>query len=147
MSAPSTEPEFAADGYEVKLDITFPASLSYVDGVVERVTELLAAIRCSEEKQYSIVLAIHEALVNAVRHGAKSDPGKTVRCSVAVNKENGTIIIIRDPGEGFDPERLADCHAAENIYEDHGRGIHLIMRLMDKVEFHHHGAEIRLHKS
>jgi len=87
-----------------------------------------------------------EALANAVVHGAKSDPSKTIECDVACDEHRGILIIVRDPGPGFDPAKIADpCHG-ENIYENHGRGIYLINQLMDEVQFHKNGTEIHMLK-
>jgi serine/threonine-protein kinase RsbW len=87
-----------------------------------------------------------EALANAVVHGAKSDPSKIVECDVACDDKHGILIVVRDPGPGFDPSKIADPCQGENIYSNHGRGIYLINQLMDEVKFHKNGTEIHMLK-
>jgi serine/threonine-protein kinase RsbW len=97
-------------------------------------------------KEDDIELALQEALANAVIHGAKEDPTKTVECLVSSDEERGVLIIVRDPGTGFAPEAIPTCTVGENVYSNHGRGIFLINQLMDKVEFRKNGTEIHMVK-
>ncbi len=102
--------------------------------------------QCATGSEDAIELALTEALANAVVHGAGSDPSKIVECDVACNQQQGMLIVVRDPGPGFDPSKIADpCHG-QNIYSDHGRGIFLINQLMDEVQFHKNGTEIHMFK-
>ena len=52
------------------------------------------------------------------------------------------IIIVRDPGKGFDPGLVPSPIVGKNIYADSGRGIFLINQLMDEVRFEKNGTEI-----
>jgi serine/threonine-protein kinase RsbW len=79
-------------------------------------------------------------------HGAKEDPNKIVECIVACDEERGMLIVVRDPGQGFDPASIPNCCQGENIYSNHGRGIFLINQLMDEVAFHNGGTEIHMIK-
>lgn len=139
--------DFAGDGFQLRLDISIPATLEGIDAAVEQVLKLLHELEFGEEKEYEISLAVHEALVNAVVHGAKEDPEKTVRCCVASNEAKSAVIMVRDPGPGFDPEVVPDCRDAEHIFSTHGRGIFMMSKLMDKIEFYDRGTEVRLRKS
>jgi serine/threonine-protein kinase RsbW len=56
------------------------------------------------------------------------------------------IIVVRDSGEGFDPADLPSPVMGEQLFEDHGRGIFLINRLMDEVRFRGGGTEIWMRK-
>ena len=97
-------------------------------------------------KEDAIELALQEALANAVIHGAKEDPTKTVECLVSNDAERGILIVVRDPGAGFVPDAIPSCTVGENVYSNHGRGIFLINQLMDKVEFRKNGTEIHMVK-
>ena len=57
----------------------------------------------------------------------------------------GLLIVIRDPGEGFDPAKVASPLVGQNIYSDHGRGVYLINQLVDKVKYEKGGTEIHMH--
>ena len=56
------------------------------------------------------------------------------------------LIVVRDPGEGFDPRNIPSPVMGENIFSNHGRGIYLINQLMDEVKFARNGAEIHMIK-
>ena len=64
----------------------------------------------------------------------KKIPTKVVECVVACDEQRGILIIVRDPGEGFDPNAIPTCTLGENLYSNHGRGIFLINQLMDEVQ-------------
>ena len=101
-------------------------------------------MKCVNGKEDAIELALGEALANAVVHGAKEDPNKIVECLVACDEQRGILIIVRDPGEGFDPKTIPACTMGENLYSNHGRGIFLINQLMDEVQFRKNGTEIHM---
>jgi serine/threonine-protein kinase RsbW len=69
-----------------------------------------------------------------------------IECDVACDADHGMLIVVRDPGIGFDPAEIADPCQGENIYSSHGRGIYLINQLMDDVQFHKNGTEIHMRK-
>jgi len=131
---------------ELKLSVTLSADRNAVDQVVRSVMEVVRDNRCSPGREDDIELALAEALANAVVHGAKNDPSKTVECDVACNHQGSILIVVRDPGPGFDPSQIADPCIGENIYSHHGRGIFLINQLMDEVRFHKNGTEIHMIK-
>jgi serine/threonine-protein kinase RsbW len=56
------------------------------------------------------------------------------------------LIVVRDPGPGFDPSSIPSPVIGENIYSSHGRGIFLINQLMDEVQFKNNGKEIHMLK-
>jgi serine/threonine-protein kinase RsbW len=108
--------------------------------------ESVREMKCVDGKEDAIELALQEALANAVVHGAKEDPTKVVECLVACDEQRGVLIIVRDPGNGFDPKGIPSCTVGENLYSNHGRGIFLINQLMDEVKFHKNGTEIHMVK-
>ena len=137
---------FDAEKLNLKLSITLAADRDAVDPVVRSVMNVVREMNCAPGREDDIELALTEALANAVVHGAKSDPSKIVECDVACDDKHGILIVVRDPGPGFDPSKIADpCHG-ENIYSNHGRGIYLINQLMDEVQFHKNGTEIHMLK-
>ena len=99
----------------------------------------------SEPALFAIRLALEEALVNAIRHGNKSDPGKSVTVCTEVDDKQATITIT-DEGNGFDPGIVPDPTADENLEKPCGRGIMLMRSYMDKVEFNERGNEVRMIK-
>ena len=131
---------------KLKLKITLAADRNAVDPVVQSVMELVREVHCDAEKYDAIELALTEALANAVVHGAKADPSKIVECDVVSNEVKSILIVVRDPGDGFDPGQIPNPLGGESVYSDHGRGIFLINQLMDEVKFLKNGTEIHMIK-
>jgi serine/threonine-protein kinase RsbW len=100
---------------------------------------------CSgEQEEIDLFLALQEALANAVLHGCRNDPGKTVQAWVQID-DAAITIVIRDPGEGFDLASV-DRTTGERNLTGHGRGICLMRSLMDDVSFQRGGSEVHLTK-
>src|SRR5579862_3244326 len=142
------KPSCAHDGskFDLKLSVTLAADRDAVDPVVRSVMEVVRETKCAFGREDDIELALTEALANAVVHGARNDPSKIVECDVACDQHQGILIVVRDPGPGFDPANVPDPCQGENIYSHHGRGIFLINQLMDEVRFHKNGTEIHMIK-
>jgi serine/threonine-protein kinase RsbW len=138
--------DFDPDKLHLILRVTLSADRNAVDPVVQEVMAVVRETKTVDGKEDAIELALQEALANAVIHGAKEDPTKTVECLVSSDEERGILIVVRDPGSGFLPEAIPGCTVGENVYSNHGRGIFLINQLMDKVEFRKNGTEIHMVK-
>jgi serine/threonine-protein kinase RsbW len=141
-------PEYDFDPQKLilRVRVTLAAERASVGPVVEQVMESIRQMKCVDGKEDAIELSLQEALANAVIHGAKEDSSKVVECLVACDEERGILIIVRDPGEGFDPTAIPSCTVGENLYSSHGRGIFLINQLMDEVKFRKNGTEIHMVK-
>jgi serine/threonine-protein kinase RsbW len=140
------EHDFDPEKLRLRVRVALAASRAAVDAVVEQVMQAVHDVKCVDGKEDAIELALQEALANAVVHGAKEDPTKVVECLVACDDERGVLIIVRDPGEGFEPKNIPSCTMGENLYSNHGRGIFLINQLMDEVSFRKNGTEIHMVK-
>ena len=142
---PTTQ-EFYTRDLVLRLNLTIPGDVTAIGPVVDKVMWVLAEIQVAVDKEFEIETALRESLANAVVHGCKQDPTKTVQFFVAADKARGVMIVVRDPGSGFDPEHLPNPVVGECLYSEHGRGIFLINRLMDDVKFSKGGTEIRMRK-
>ncbi len=142
----SPEYDFDPEKLKLRVRVTLAADRKSVDPVVEQVMEAVRQMKCADGKEDAIELSLQEALANAVVHGAKEDPSKIVECVVACDDQAGILIIVRDPGPGFDPNAIPSCTMGENLFSNHGRGIFLINQLMDEVKFHKNGTEIHMVK-
>lgn len=137
---------FDAEKLNLKLSVTLSADRNAIDPVVRNIMNVVREMNCAAGSENEIELALSEALANAVVHGAKADPTKIVECDVACDETRGMLIVVRDPGAGFDPTQIADPCCGENIFSTHGRGIYLINQLMDEVKFQKNGTEIHMIK-
>lgn len=143
---PLSQKEFDPDDLHLRLRVTLAAERKTVDPVVQEVMSVVRNMKGINGKEDAIELSLQEALANAVIHGAKEDPTKTIECLVSSDEERGILIVVRDPGTGFTPGTIPACTMGENLYSNHGRGIFLINQLMDKVEFKNNGTEIHMIK-
>ncbi|HXE90847.1 MAG TPA: ATP-binding protein [Terriglobales bacterium] len=146
MTEPMPTCEFDAGKLLVRLNVTFSAEMSAIDGVTEGVMAVAREMECAKGKEFEVETALREALANAIVHGAGGDPAKQIQCCVACDEARGMLLVVRDPGEGFDPASIPSPVVGQNVYRSHGRGIYLINQLMDKVEFAANGTEIRMVK-
>jgi serine/threonine-protein kinase RsbW len=128
------------------LKVTLAAQKEAVDPVVQGIMDIVRKMQCITGREDAIELALTEALANAVVHGAKADPSQIIECDVACDEERGMLIVVRDPGKGFDPQNIPNPIQGENIFSNHGRGIYLINQLMDEVKFAKNGTEIHMIK-
>lgn len=91
----------------------------------------------------NIMIAVTEAVNNAIKHGNRSDSGKNV--SLALTLEEGMIKFrVEDEGSGFDYHNLPDPTAPENLEKPGGRGIFLMKHLADEVDFTNQGKVVEL---
>lgn len=139
--------EFDLEDLIVRLDLTVAANVKAIDPAVERIMGLVREMSCGKGQEFEIETAVREALANAIVHGCGEDRRQTVRVSVGCDESRGMVIVVRDPGPGFDPADLPSPVEGEHLYAERGRGIYLINRLMDEVRFRAGGAEIWMRKN
>lgn len=121
---------------QVNIDITVPNQTKYL-GMIGRIGESMAYSLKSyhgnrRELAYHINLVLTEALANAIRHANDFDPDKEVRVTISASDHN-LIIKVFDQGQGFDIEKLANLKVQES--DEGGRGIQIILKLMDQVRY------------
>jgi serine/threonine-protein kinase RsbW len=108
---------------------THKDTLQIIEPILLDVKELFDI---SKEQYYNLLVAVTEAVNNAVFHGNKCDPDKDILFSIEV-KNNIIEIKVEDEGCGFDSDNLADPRETENLLKEGGRGVFLIKSLMDEV--------------
>ena len=138
--------KFNESGLVVRVVHKMAADVSLISPVVEEVIRVAKELGCAEGQEFEIDLALREALANAIRHGGGNDPSKEIECCIACDRDHGMLIVVRDPGPGFDPGTLPSPVLGENVFSTHGRGIYLINQLMDEVRFEKGGTEIHMVK-
>ena len=80
-------------------------------------------------------VALRESVINAIKHGNRNVTEKHVFVEFEA-RPLGLMIRVRDEGEGFDPETVANPLSPENLLKSSGRGIFLIRSFMDEVRLH-----------
>ncbi len=96
-----------------------------------------------QDDVFAVHLAVEEAFVNAVKHGNKMDPLKTVTVDYTVDDEK-VEIAVRDQGGGFDPQSIPDPRVGENLYRPEGRGLLLMSAYMHVFEYNERGNGVHM---
>jgi len=128
------------------MNLILPAVPSSIEIVSDGITQMLQHKGWSEDEIAKVDLALQEALANGIRHGCQGDPTKFIQCLVTTDAAGDLTIVVRDPGPGFDPTRVADPLTADNVLKASGRGVFLINQLMDEVAFRDGGREVQMWK-
>src|SRR5260370_31011515 len=114
--------------------------------LVDWLMGLIAGSRCVGGKEDFVERALRETLSNAMLHGNRADARKLVHVRCCCESGKGVSIVVRDQGQGFDPNRVPDPLAFNNLNSEHGRGLHLMKLAMDEVSFERRGAEFHMRK-
>jgi serine/threonine-protein kinase RsbW len=135
------------DSTTSRVSLTLASSIESVDTVERTAEEFAERAGFDADTIPNIVIAVREAAVNAVLHGNAYDPAKQITATFETNSDS-LIVRIADQGPGFDPTKVPDPLAPENILRGSGRGIFLIRAFMDEVHFRqlHPGSELTLIK-
>ena len=100
----------------------------------------------NEDCRFAVRLALEEALVNAMRHGNRMDPVRCVHVGYRILPQQ-VEIRVSDEGEGFDPSKVPDPTADENLAKPSGRGIMLMRCYMDEVSYTCGGRQVYMRKA
>jgi serine/threonine-protein kinase RsbW len=124
--------------------IELPNDLCSIAEPVEYLIEKAAGAGFDADRlRLNFRVGLTEALANAMLYGNCRDPRKRVRIEAAIRADE-IRVRVTDEGHGFDPEKLADPTEPGNRRRDGGRGIFLIRRMMDYVEFNDKGNSITM---
>ncbi len=112
--------------------------------VVERLIDQIEKDHGIVPEHYgNVLIAMTEGVNNAIVHGNKLDPEKSVAVACSIDEKN-LVFRITDEGPGFDYDNLPDPTAPENIEKPHGRGVFLMRHLADECAFEDDGRIVEL---
>jgi serine/threonine-protein kinase RsbW len=132
--------------------LQFCSAFDMLDFVQVVSDHLCRRIGFDEDAMHWVSVAVRESVINAIKHGNQNDQTKLVHVefvSTADHDDGSLTVSVRDEGEGFEPDNLADPLAPENVLKSSGRGIFLIRSFMDDVELRRApqgGMEVRMVK-
>lgn len=135
----------STDSWTWETDLAIPSETGAGKRVLDELLEQLAAHEWPEHDVHGVHLAIEEALVNAIRHGNRSDVEKRVFVNCKLSPERFWIQI-RDEGAGFKPEDVPDPTDPEHIEIPSGRGIMLMRAFMSHVAYNDVGNCVVMEK-
>jgi serine/threonine-protein kinase RsbW len=137
-------------GGRVRLQI--PSLFDMVD-LVQVLSDRMGQLAAfDEDAVHWVGVAVRESVINAIKHGNREHPDKTVTIEFAftpVDSPTELVVSVIDQGEGFEAEAVADPLAPENILKSSGRGIFFMRSFMDDVQLHRGpegGMEVRMMK-
>jgi serine/threonine-protein kinase RsbW len=130
----------------VALEVQLPSDVRYIERVVG-----IVARQCEElnfpprQVALNVPVALSEALSNAILYGSVGNPAGQIRVRVSVDDARLVLEVV-DQGSGFDLARcVADPTTPDNLEREQGRGLFLMLKLMDRVErFDQQGNVVRL---
>ena len=128
-----------------EFEMVIASDMKAAVAIRDRILGLLESNNYSERDVFCVRLALEEALINAVKHGNRLDPQKTVRigCSVCTRLAR---IEIEDGGTGFCPADVPDPTQNGNLERPGGRGVLLMRSMMNSVEFSERGNLVVMEK-
>jgi serine/threonine-protein kinase RsbW len=139
------------NGHQV-VRLEFTSAFEMLDFVQLVSDHMGRGVGLDDDAVHWVGVAIRESVINAIKHGNRNDATKRVFVEFETSAppdQPGLMIRVRDQGEGFDPEEIADPLAPENLLKSSGRGIFLIRSFMDDVTLQRApegGMEIRMTK-
>jgi serine/threonine-protein kinase RsbW len=116
--------------------LEFTSAVEMVDFVQVVSDHVGRTLGMDDEAIHWVGVAIRESVINAIRHGNRNDESKRVFvefASAPMDQVPGLTVRVRDQGEGFDPDTVANPLEPDNLLKSSGRGIFLIRSFMDEV--------------
>jgi serine/threonine-protein kinase RsbW len=113
--------------------------------VIDEITSLMEREGYSSRDIFGLRLAVEEAGVNAIKHGHQDCPDKPVWLRYQVTREQ-VLVEIEDEGPGFEPERIPDPLAPENLERSCGRGLLLMRCYTTWLSYNERGNRVTLCK-
>lgn len=103
--------------------------------VVHAASDTMAGIaEFDEDDALNLGIAVREAVVNAMVHGNRLDPARTVEVRLQAGPAS-VRVRVRDQGVGFDSAATPDPRVGDNLMRSFGRGILVMRAFVDSVDF------------
>src|SRR5690554_5428026 len=124
--------------------VELPNDLRAIGRAVQQLVNRCRELGFDDDRlRLNLRVGVTEALANAMLYGNGRDPAKRVRIEANVSPKKVTVRVT-DEGFGFDPGAVTDPTLPGNRARPGGRGIFLIRKLMDRVEFNERGNSITM---
>ena len=124
--------------------VIFPSLKENVSLVEKFIDDICQYYNIGDENYGNILVAVTEAVTNAIYHGNRLNPDKSVRFFYET-KDNNLCFTVQDEGAGYNPETLPDPTDPENIETPNGRGVFLMRKLTDDIKFLDEGRRVELY--
>lgn len=125
--------------------LVLQSNLNSISRIEPYVNQIVSDFGINDEIYGNILIALTEAVNNAILHGNKEDNSKKVTINLVSNHPKKQLVFqISDDGSGFNHSELPDPTAPENILKLGGRGVFLMRQLSDEVEFMDNGSTVQI---
>jgi serine/threonine-protein kinase RsbW len=122
--------------------LRLPSDVTCIEEAVELVTRhCLAGHDTSRKTRFRLQVVLSEALSNAIVRGNQEDHGKWVHVEAELGPD-AIRLVVTDEGRGFNPLAIPEPIRPEQLDEANGRGLYLIRKLVDAVQFNEQGNSI-----
>ena len=118
--------------YSGDITLSIPSQERHIHLADVVISHVASEMGFDEETGDQMGLAVIEAVSNAIKHGNKNDPDKSIEFRLHI-EQNKLTVFIRDCGSGFDLECVEKPLDPDNLMKPCGRGIFLMRSLMDRV--------------
>ncbi|MDX2359538.1 MAG: ATP-binding protein [Crocinitomicaceae bacterium] len=132
------------DGFVKINSLSIPSDFGSISKVEMLIDDVCAKLEVNEDYYGNVLIAVTEAVNNAIQHGNQLRDDLSVDLSVG-DKETDFCFSVKDYGAGFDFSNLPDPTAPENIEKEDGRGIFLMKSLSEEVEFNDGGTSVDIY--
>lgn len=123
--------------------LKIPSDPKQIQNVEIYLKKVATSYKVCEEKYPDMLISLTEAVNNAIIHGNKQNRSKFVEIHLE-EKEYGLAFHVSDEGSGFDPNKVADPTAIENIECCGGRGVYIMQHLSDGINFSNQGRTVEM---
>ncbi len=123
--------------------IVLKSEISNISIIEKLIDNLSGVCQFSDEIYGKLLLAVVEAVNNAIIHGNNSDPEKNVNVHYIIDNK-GITFDIKDDGLGFDYNIIPDPTDEANLEKLSGRGLYLMKHLSDEIEFKDNGSLVEI---
>lgn len=127
-------------------EIELPSRIDSMHRVEAMIDDIGTTLGLGEDIRNNMLVAVGEAVKNAIELGNKNDVSKSVLLRVD-KKDKEVVFTVKDRGTGFDFNNIPDPTDPANIEKITGRGIFLMKALADQVEFSDNGSKVAIHFS
>jgi serine/threonine-protein kinase RsbW len=132
------------EGFIIINKLAIPSDFEALGQVEMLVDSVCNELGVNEEFYGNVLIAVTEAVNNAIEHGNDQDHSAEVNVAVG-NNPLEFCFNVKDQGKGFDFVNLPDPTAPENLMKENGRGIFLMKNLADEVVFEDGGSSVNIY--
>lgn len=126
------------------MDRAFPRQMGALENVFQFVREFFAQEAIDSSHLFTADFVLEEFFTNCVKYNPESDR----EISVALRRVDDELILsLTDHDADFHDPRAAQPPSLEAPLEDReigGLGIHLVTRMVDKIDYDYHDRESRI---